>query len=153
MYLRLNCRYKISTYSQAFHIRRVPWSSTNLLFQLINNKCFHEFIPTPLLILSPFHSVQLISAMTKIASHLVLYRPHLSSFNFVAFPHHSKSFCLETHTSKEATGRQSETMAVARTLPENPIIWKRPGLWGLSSFLTKNLESKPDNSVGRGTYY
>lgn len=52
--------------------------------------------------------------MPKIASCLtILFR--LSSFSFVAFPRHIKSFCLETHTSREATGRQSETLAAAKS--------------------------------------
>jgi hypothetical protein len=47
----------------------------NLLFQPINSKYFHELIPISLLIsfpLSPFHSVQLISALTKISFHLTI---------------------------------------------------------------------------------
>ena len=99
--------------------------------------------------LSPFHSNQHISVLPKISSCLtILLRLCFSSFSFVAFPHHIKSFCLETHTSREATGRQSEITAVAKSLTENPPIWKRPVPLDISHFPPRNLQSKPDGSVG-----
>lgn len=106
---------RISTYAQALHKGRFPWSSMDLLFPPINNKCPHELllISFPL---SPFHNIQHISALPKISSCLTTpFRLRFSSFSFVAIPHHIKSFCLETHTSREATRRQSETIAVAKS--------------------------------------
>ena len=125
VYLRWNCLHKISTYSQALHTGRFPWSSMDLLFTPVNNKCSHELILISLFSshLSPYHNIQLISALPKTSSCLtILLRPCFSSFSFVAFPHCIKSFCLEIHTSREATGRQSKTIAMAKSLTKNPPI-------------------------------
>lgn len=94
VHLRWNCLYKISTHSQAARKRRFPWSSMDLLFPPINNKCSHELILIPLFSSPCLHSAVFnTSAVLKTTSCLtILFRLCLSSFSFVAFSHPIKSF-------------------------------------------------------------